>query len=271
MGLIDDKKSVFTTIGAYSSMMREGKMPDTTNIFPSVNNKKDIVPYLLDVLKVIVGSNALQQLTGELFTQFIDTAEPQLKSIVKKQTVQYNSDQPLPPPFIAGVSVPAKSIDISGTLKSPKESLLFSSNPNTFNNKAYSAIVNNGTDITFGNLLINYNATTDSFIFKPNGPSPSIGAWLTDFVDNTQIIDKKTFMSDVMNSFYGSITKNQNKTVEEVYQELQVNKLIEQLINDNDSFEISPEDYEALLQLAGQMVNGIVYYDLGCGVIASSL
>jgi hypothetical protein len=78
-------------------------------------------------------------------------------------------------------------------------------------------------------------------------------------------------MSNVMNAFYGTITKNQNKTIEQVYFELQVNKLIEQLINDNDSFEISPEDYEALLQLAQQMVDGVVYYDMGCGIMPASL
>jgi hypothetical protein len=44
MGLIDQKKSVFTTIGSYTSMMQSGTMPDTTNLFPSINNKKDIVP-----------------------------------------------------------------------------------------------------------------------------------------------------------------------------------------------------------------------------------
>ena len=65
MGLIDNKKNVFTTIGAYTSLQQSGTLPNPTNVFPSINNKKDIVPYLLDVLKVVVGSNALQELTGQ--------------------------------------------------------------------------------------------------------------------------------------------------------------------------------------------------------------
>jgi hypothetical protein len=71
MGLLDQKKNIFTTIGAYTSMAQSGSMPDTTNIFPSINNKKDIVPLLLDVMKVVVGTDALQQLTGQLFTKFV--------------------------------------------------------------------------------------------------------------------------------------------------------------------------------------------------------
>lgn len=277
MGLIDQKRNVFTTIGAYTSLEQAGKLPDPTNLFPSINNKKDVVPYLLDVLKVVVGSNALQELTGQLFTKFVDSAEPTLKTAVKKQVVQYNSGQPLPGTFISGISVPVKDIDIFSKLKtnpnSASGSLLYSNNANTFDNKAYSAILNAGTDITFGNLIMNYNATTDSFTFKPTVVSAgdNIGKWLTDFVDGTEIIDKKTFISNVMNAFYGTITKNQGKTTEQVYQELLVNKLIEQLINDDDSFEISPEDYEALLQLAEQMVNGVVYYDMGCGIMPASL
>jgi hypothetical protein len=89
MGLIDRKKNIFTTIGAYTSILKEVNAVDTTNLFPSINNKKDIVPMLLDIMKVAIGSNALVQATGQLFTEFVDTAEPQLKSIVKKHPVSF--------------------------------------------------------------------------------------------------------------------------------------------------------------------------------------
>jgi len=275
MGLRDQKKGIFDKIGTYTSMMQQVKAVDTTNLMPSINNKKDIVPMLLDIMKVAIGSNALVQATGQLFTQFVDTAEPQLKSIVKKQVIQYNSSQPLPASFIAGISVPVKSIDIAGKFKTPPSSvggsMLYNNSPVSFDKVAYNAILNAGTEVTFGVLKMKYDTSADAFVFKPSVVSPNIGAWLTDFVDHTEIINKKEFMSNVMNAFYGSITKSQNKTVQQVYQELLVNKLIEQLINDNDTFEISPEDYEALQQLAEQMVNGVVYYDMGCGVMPSSL
>jgi len=271
----DKKKDVFTKIGAYTSLMQSGTLPDETNIFPSINNKKDIVPYLLDLLKVIVGSNALQDLTGELFTKFISVVEPQLKLAVKKQTIQYNSGDPIPAYFSSGISVPVKNIDVFGKLKtnpqSTSGSMIYSDNVDTFDNKLYEAIRNAGTDTVFGNLIVNYNGSTDSFLFKPTTTSGNIGEWMGDFVDNAEIINKKQFMSEVMNAFYGSISKDQKKTVEQVYQELEINKLIEQLINDDDSFEISPEDYEELLKRAQEIVNGVVYYDMGCGVMAASL
>jgi len=278
MSLKDKKKNVFTTVGAYSSMVKEPKVPDSTNLFPSINNKKDVVPYLLDILKVVAGSFALQEMVGHLFTSFIDEAEPMLKEGVKKQTVQYNSGDDVPNSFKEGYSMPVSQIDTYGKFKTNPSStdgqMLYDNNSPNFDSKAYQAIKNAGTDTPFGNMTINYNSNNDNFTFKPiipEGTTPSVGGWMNDFVDNVTIIDKKEFMSNVMDSFYGSITKNQNKTVEQVTQELEINKLLEQLINNDDSFEISPEDYEAILLKAQELVNGVVNYDLGCGVMGASL
>jgi hypothetical protein len=279
MGLIDDKKNVFTTIGAYTSLKQEKTLPDTTNSYPSVNNKKDIVPFLLDVLKVVVGSEALKQLTGELFTNFIAGVEPQMKSSLTKQTVQYNAGDSLPTSFkTTGINVPVKDIDVYAKLKtdsaSAHGSLLYDNTKPNFDSKARQAIQNAGTDTTYNNMIIKYNSSTDSFNFKPTIASSSgtIGDWMGNYIKDTVVVDKKEFLTNTMNAVYGSVTTNQNKTVEQVYQELQINKLLEQLIDDdNDSFEISQNDYDALLQKAQALVDGVVYYDMGCGMIGAKL
>jgi hypothetical protein len=281
MGLIDDKKNVFTTIGAYTSFMERSKNQknDGTNLFPSINNKKDVVPYLLDVLKVVVGSDALKQLTGNLFVKFTDIAEPQIKETLKKQLIQHNSGSQLPNFFKTtgnGIDVPVKDIDVFGKLKtnptSSAGSLLYGST-DTFDSKAYEAITLDGTPVEYNNVLITYNSATDKFNFKTTNASSSqnIGQWLGNYINNTIIIDKKEFLTNVMNGVYGSVTSNQNKTVEQVYNELQVSKLIDQLLQDDDSFEISQSDYDALLEKAQALVDGVVYYDMGCGIIGAKL
>ena len=274
MGLIDQKKDVFTTIGSYTAMMDSGTLPDSTNVFPSINNKKDIVPYLLDVLKVVVGTDALQQLTGELFTNLVDKIEPELKASIINQNTQSNAGDNVPSWFTNnGVTVPVKKIDLFGKLRtnpnSAAGSLLYGSSM-SFDDVAYQAIRNGSA--TFSNLLITYISSTDSFNFKPAlGSSLTIGGFTDTFINDMTIINKKEFMTNVMNLFYGSVTKTQGKSVEEVVQELEIQKLIDQLINDDDSFIILPEDYEALLRKAQELVNGVVYYDMGCGVMGASL
>jgi hypothetical protein len=279
MGLIDDKKNVFTTIGAYTSFIERSKNQknDKSNLFPSINNKKDVVPYLLDILKVVVGSDALKQLTGELFTKFVDNVEPQIKETLKKQMIQHNSGSPLPTNFKNnGVTVPVKNIDIFGKFKSNPNSdagnLLYGT-LDTFDTKAYQAITLNGTPVTYNNMSITYHSSSDSFNIKPTVASSTqtIGEWLGNYIDDTVIINKKEFLTNVMNAVYGSVTANQGKTLQQVYDELQVSKMLDQLFEDNDSFEISQDDYDILLQQAQALVDGVVYYDMGCGIIGAEL
>jgi hypothetical protein len=274
MGLADKKKSIFTTIGSYTSMMQGGTLPETTNLFPSINNKKDIVPLMLDIMKVVVGSDALQELTGQLFTKLTDVVEPVLKTAVKNQAVQSNAGDAVPSSFVTnGYDVKVKDIDVNGLFKTNPNStagnMLYDKSKPNFNKLAYQAI-QAGT-ATFGNLLITYNSTNDTFNFKPNGPTTNIGDFLNTFVGNMEIVNKKTFVTNVMNQIYGTISHSQGKTVEQIAEELQVQKLIDQLINDDDSFVILPGDLDAILQQAQQIANGVIYYDMGCGIMEASL
>lgn len=280
MSLRDDKKNIFTTIGSFTSVIQTINATDTTNLFPSINNKDDIVPFMLDTLKVVVGTDALQELTGLLFTKFIDGIEPKMKTALKKQVVQFNSSDNLPTQFTvgAGYSIPMKDgIDVDGKLKisptSEAGNLLYDNvNPN-FDSILHDAIVSADTDKTFGVLNMNYNSANDKVILKANitGTAPNIGNWANQYVDSLTIINRKEILSNVMNKMYGCITKDQNKTVEEVYQELIVDKLLEQLINGDDSFEILPEDSAALLIQAQDLVAGVINYDMGCGILVASL
>ena len=276
MSISSAKKDVFTTIGAFTSMKDKAKMPDTTNLFPSINNKKDIVPFLLDILKTVVGSMALKQLTGQLFTDFIDGVEPKAKTMLTKQMTQSNSGSAIPLQFQstgAGYTVPLKNIDAYSKFKSspssPTGSLLYDTSKPNFDTAMHQAILN-GT-ATFNNLKLTYNSVTDAVTFNAAASSTSVGAWMGDYIKDAVLIDKKAFLTNTMNAIYGSVSKAQGKSVQQTYEELQISKLIEQLINDNDTFEISPADYDELLQKAQELVDGVVYYDMGCGVMGATL
>lgn len=278
MGLIDDKKDIFTTIGAYVSLREERDLPDSSNLFSSINNNSDPVSFLVDLLKIVVGSTALQQLTGELFTNFIDNSEPTIKSAVNKQVIDYNSGDQLPSYFINnGITISASELDVYGKLKtdpsSETGSLLYSNGNNTFDEKAYSAIQNEGTNVEYNNVLIKYNSSTDTFNFKPTSATQNndIGTWLSDFVTDTSFINKKEFTTNILNQVYGSVSSSQNKTPEALYKELEVEQLLEQVIDGNDSFEISTEVYDSLRNKAKELSEGIVTYDMGCGLVNAEL
>jgi len=277
MSLADNKRGVFTTIGSYSSLIKEGKPPLQTDLFPSINNKDDIVLFLLDVLKTVAGTEAIKETIGGMFSTLVDEVEPQLKTVLKKQFILSNSDQPLPSDFMDdGITVPVKTIDINGKLKvnpsSADGNLIYGNPTNSFNGIAYDAILNAGDFEGYNGLLIKYVASTDNFQIKPLGPStPTVGDFFTDYIDSTELINKKELVSSVMDNFYGTLAKNQNKTEEQIYNELLVEAQLLQVLDDDDSFVIAPEKYDELLAKARELVQGVVSYDLGCGLMPASL
>ena len=277
MSILDEKKEILTTIGSYTSLIdRINTDTDSTNLFPSVNNSKDIVPYMLDTLKVMVGTDALKEMVGELFTTFVDNVEPQLKEALSKQLIQYNASDNLPSFFGAlgaGVSLPVADIDLYGKFKSSPASdvgnLLYDTSVTDFDDTMYNAILNDGSTQSFGGLDMVYNASTNKVTFNSN-TSGTIGDWLGDYVNDAVLINKKEFLTNVMNGIYGSVSSNQDKTVEELFRELQINKLIDQLIND-EGLVLNQEDFDLLLKKANELKEGVVYDDMGCGLLASSL
>ena len=276
MSLADKKRSVFTTIGSYTSLMEQDDKYQQTDSFSSINNKDDIVPFLLDVLKTVAGTEAIKKTLGELFSSLVDEVEPKLKIALKKQLIQSNADELLGTSFTTnGITVPVKNIDISGKFKvnpsSAEGNLIYGATTNTFNSTAYDAI-NEGIPKSFSVFNIEYNNSLDTFQVKPTlSSSAKIGDFFTQYIDDTELINKKELLSAVMDNFYGTLAKNQNKTVEQIYEELLIEEQLIQLMNGDDSFVIAPDKLDAILAKARELVVGSVTYDLGCGLMPVQL
>lgn len=280
MSLADDKRGIFNTIGAYTSMMQEGDLPQQTDLFSSISSKDDIVPFLLDVLKVVAGTEVLKEAIGGIFTKVLDEAEPKIKKELKKQFIQTNANEPLPNTpnnFVGnGITVPVKTIDITGKFKNSPTSdmgnLIYGTASSSFDKAAYDAILNTPSFVGYKNLQIKYIQSSDSFQIKPSGnTSINIGQWFSDYIDDATIIDKTVIISAVMGVIYGTLNKKQNKTVEQTYEELKVETLLEQVLNDDDSFVISPSKYDKLLTKATELTEGTLNYDMGCGLMPAEL
>ena len=282
MSLADNKRNIFTTIGSYTSLMEETKKPLQTDLFSSINNKKDSIPFLLDVMKTVAGTEALKETIGGMFTKLIDDIEPKLKEVLKKQFIQPNADDLLPTTGTNfkdnGITVPVKDIDISGKFKvdpaSEMGNLLYDPTPySNFDTVAYTAISTPENEKIFSNMSIKYISSTDNLQIKPylNGGNVKIGDYFNQNIDDAVLINKKEIMSKVMDVFYGTLAKEQNKTIEQNYNELEIELQLEQLFNNNDSFEISQKDLDALLEKARELTAGIVTYNMGCGIIVPKL
>jgi len=276
MALKDNKKNVLNQISAYSSLKEERKSPNSNNSFNSVNNKQDPIPYMLDVLKGVVGTDALKQLVGGMFTNFIDSVEPKMKVGLKKQFTSYNSDEQLPSDFKTnGFNMPIKKIDDTSKFKVSPDStngdLLYDKSKPNFDSVMHNTIVNDGTETPFSALNLKYTKSNDTVTVKPSNNNLTIGKLFENFVDDAVIIDKKGIMTEVMDAIYGTISQTEEKSLEQIANELKTDKYLEKLINNEDSLDLTDAENNEILNKANEIANGVLYYDMGCGIMQAQL
>jgi hypothetical protein len=273
MGIVDDKRSIFNEIGAFNSIKDDLNLPDVNNSLPSINNSKEIVPFLLDMLTVLVGSEVLKYTTGEVMTDFIRNVEGDLKTELKKQYSTFNSDQSLPTTFTTtGYDLDMSNVDIFEKLKTDPNtqlgSLLYSNDANSFDNVLYNSLVNAGSPQNFANTVnLTYNDTlnTVTVTAHPSIASDTIGEFTTQYIDSLEIINEKQFVSDISNVIFGTVTTNQNKTEQQAILEEKVNKTIKKIIDEEESIAITNDELRDIEQIAKQRIDGVTYADLGCG------
>lgn len=278
MGLIDEKQNIFTEIGALTSIKGGLETPDSTNSISSINNTNEIIPLLLDLLIALVGSEVLQTTVGEIITTYVRNVQPTLKTSLKKQLSTYNSNESLPIGFQGGYTFPMKDIDVyEKTKKDPSSDvggLLYSDEPNDFDRKLYQSTLIPGTPVNYNeiNTSITYDDTLDTITLKPiNTSGVNISDYTVNYVDNITLINEKEFTSNIVNAIFGTITTNENKTLETILKEEKLNFVLQKIINGEEDITINDDELNKLQENAQNKFIGVEYYDVGCGVIENNI
>jgi len=281
MSLRNDKKDIFTTIGAYTSLGNEPDLPDLGDTYSSLNENTEPFHFLVETIKSLVGEEGLKLLIGELFTNLLDEIQPQLKQGLVNQLIDFNEGDVIPDCFKnigGGINIPIQDIDVFSKLKTDPNSdiggLLYGEGVDDFDSKAYEAIVADGTDVVYGEIIMRYDSITDSLNFRSKSDTISIGDWFTDFISGATIIKKDELISRIFNSIFGVITSKQNKSLEKIYEEKILDKKIEKIIGESFENEINNEnlllnenELISLYDEAKDLKNGKIRYNLGCDCI----
>lgn len=277
MSIVGDKKNVFTTLGALSSTKDIVKKSNSVNSLSSVNNKKEVMPFLLDVLSSMVGAAGIALVVGKMLSETIDTIEPKLKESLKKQFIGINSNKLISQTsFGFGVNVNVNKVDLYGKLKqSPSGNigeLLYGTNPNSFDHKAFESISTNGNEVTVANnTTLTYDSSSDSFTAKPVNSSMTVGDFTNNYIDSLILIDKKQFTANVLNSLFGTLTSNTNKSVDSILNELLIDETLNKYLSDSTSKTLTDSEISKLQQDAENLKDGLAYVDVGCGLLPNSV
>lgn len=275
MSLIDDKKKIINQISVFGSMKQNPTLPDLNSTLPSMNNKNEPIPFMLDTLTVMTGSQALEKGTGQVMTEFVRKSEPQLKTSLTQQTTTFNSDKNLPANFVAGYAMPIKQLDLHGKLKtdpsSQSGSLLYGDSSNSFDKAMYNAMQSPNTDVMHNNIIMNYDKNTDHVMIRPQNSSQTIGAFTSGFIGGMTIINEKEFTTKVVDTIFGTVSATQKKTLNDILNEEQINLLISKISNGDNNLDFTQEELDQINKNAQERLSGTNKVDVGCSIIDSNV
>jgi hypothetical protein len=273
--VIKAKKDIFNQISAFTSLKEIELKPN--NLFDSIssiNNSKDVVPFLLDLSTSLVGSNGLENKFGLLFTQFISEYEIKSKELLQKQFLGVNSNLQLPTSFINnGINIPIKNLDDMGNLKTSKTDplgeLIYDDTTDNLTTKLKNSIISPNTVIQYNNLNLVYDENSQVVNIKPLS-SGSISNFMSGYINNLPGINKKEIVADILNSVYGIKTKEQDKTVNEIRNEVEIDLIIDKLLTEED-LSLTEDDLIVINDIADEIFKGFNEIDLGCGFIINEI
>lgn len=268
------KKDIFNQISVFTSLKEVEIEPNNIfNSIGSINNSKDIVPFLLDLSTSLVGSDGLENKFGLLFTQFIGDYDVKSKDLLKKQFTGLNSNLQLPSSFVNnGINIPIKNLDDFGNLKTskvdPLGELLYDDN-NSLITKLKNSIISPGSSIQYNNINIVYNESTQNVNIKPL-VAGSVGSFIGQYITQLPPINKKEIVADILNNIYGLKSKLQNKTISEIKKDVEIEILIQKLIEDENIL-FTDNDIIEINNITDEIFKGFNEIDLGCGFIFNEI
>lgn len=290
MSIKDKKQKAFGEIAAAKTLVSGLPKLKNTNSFPSVNNGNDTILFLTDLIKSLVGQSEFVRIIVETLTKYLDKIEKGLKQTIKTILNGMIACEVSPsiPNFLkstgGGIVIPVEKIDFFDQLKvdpnTPEGNLLYNdiitplTNSSDFNTFLYGVIQDPNITHTWRNILdIKFeengtgNNPNNSLVIKtnPSFDDKSIVLLNNAYVDSLNIIDAKTIVNRIIDTLFGTITFQLNKTKKQLEKEAEINDIIDRLsdsdvnseIND-DYFTFTNSEIAKQEEIANNRSNGIV-------------
>jgi len=273
MGLVDDKRNVINNIAALDSL---GSINDgiLSSNLSSINTEKNVPNFLIDVLTVIVGSEPLKGLLGDFINGVAEDLEPTIKTSLKKQLTQFDSEEQLPSDFETnGYVIPVSDIDLNDILREDPASsvgeLIYSDVSDGFLRKMKESITSE-SEIIYKNITITYSEASDTLTFKPLTSGQSKFQFINDFIDDIDIIDGSLIAILIVDLIFGTIQSNRKKSKEKLLIEEKNRRLKRKFLSDQVIM-ITQDELNEINGIVEDKFNGVYSYDIGCGVLESEL
>ena len=264
MSIIDKKRKVFGNIAAIKTLTEGMPQLKLSSSFPSINNGGNSITFLTDLIKSLIGYEALVSTVVDILTHSLAQIEKDIKIALKqelKNIVSCGVD-PSIPAFLtgSGITIEVSKVDYLDLFKvdpnSPSGKLLYNdvtsplSNSTDFNTFLYDVIQNDGTPMVWANVLqITFNSIgtggnpNNTFTIKK---APAFSGTLTDlnnkFIDSLTLFNSENIVNRIVDIIFGSISVSIKKTKKQLEKEAAINNVIDCIV-DSDEGDVIDDNY----------------------------
>lgn len=261
MSVVDKKKKVFGKIGAYKTLTQGLPQLKLSSSFSSVNNNGDVISFLTDLVKSLVGYEALVSSVVDTITHILPRIEKEVKKALKlelKTIVSCGVDPSIPywmkstalPPL--PIVIELKKIDFANILRTDPNSvagkLLYNDittplyNSSDFNTFLYGVIQDDGVSHYWKNILeFTFNSVSsgnpnNTLTIKahPSYDNKTLTDLNNDFIDSLILFNTENIINKVMDIIYGTVSSNIGKSLKQLESEAKINTIIDKMVNNNN-------------------------------------
>ena len=265
MSILSQKQQIFGRVAATRTLIEGLPKLRTNSSFPSINNNGDTMTFLCDLIKSLIGYEALQQAISNTLTYSLKELEKDIKAELKSEIKSIVSCgvNPSLPDFIkstgAGIDLKVNQIDFTDLmLTSPTSDagkMLYNSiTPNLidstdFNTFLYQTIQNDGTPENWGHITANQDILTFTFNsidvsgVKPNNTlnvkansnydNKSLTDLNNNFIDSLTLFNTENLLTRLVETVFGTISNTVGKSLKQIENESKINTVIGKISNSN--------------------------------------
>lgn len=268
MAIVDKKKKVFGKIAAAKTLTQGLPKLKLSSSFPSINNNGDSISFLTDLIKSLVGYEALVSSVVDTLTKAIPKIEHEIKRALKtelKNIVSCGVDPHLPSWLKStgsGIVIEVHKIDFMDILRTDPNSvggkLIYNdvttplTNSTDFNTFLYGVIQDDGNtytwpttgsgifDITFNSLGTGGNPNNTLTIkANPTYNSKTLTDLNNNFIDSLRLLSTENIVNKIMDVIYGSISSTIGKSLKQLETEAKINGIVDKMVNNTNKTPIN--------------------------------
>jgi hypothetical protein len=297
MSILDKKQQIFGDIAAFRVLTEGLPKLKTSSSFPSINNGGNSITFLTDLIKSLIGYDALVSGIVTILSQSLPQIEREIKKALKleiKNIVSCGVDPSLPL-FIKssgpGIIIEVSKVDFLDMLKVDPASVggkLLYYGPTDFNEFLYNTIQNDGVMMTWAGIFdVTFNSLgsgtrpNNTFTIKANPAynTKTLTDLNNDYVDSVSLFNNGgiNVINHVIDIIFGSVSVSINKTTKQLEKEAQINNVIDCMVNadanetiDDNYFSFTNDEVYVHHQEADLRKKGIIKLQC-CNKVAASV